>query len=192
MLTTRQLTANNWADVEQVLGASGGDKGCWCQWWCREPREYDAMTAAERRKALQGHVNSGDIVGVIGYVDSTPVGWCAVAPGTRTLPRRARSRAWKSPDDTEVWSITCFFIVADQRGLGRASELLAGAEAFARSNGAQCLEAYPRDCMGGQLADKAMFFGSLGMFLDAGFTEVARKLPEFPVVRKELRRLPIY
>ncbi len=186
MLTTRPLTSANWADVVQVLGPSGGDKGCWCQWWAWEPHAYDAMTPDARRDALHDEVRGGAPVGVVGYVDDQPVGWCAVSPGARSLPRRQRSRGWRSPDDTPVWSITCFYLVSDARHRGLASELLAGAELFARSNGAHCLEAYPRDCAGAQLSDKSMYFGSLGMFLDAGFTEVARRLPEFAVVRKPL------
>ena len=186
-MITRPLTIDNWPDVVQVLGPRGGDKGCWCQWWNWAPREYDAMTPDGRRDALHSDVRSLAIVGIIGYADDVPIGWCAVSPGSRSTPRRQRSRAWRSPDDTAVWSITCFYLVADQRGHGLASGLLAGAEDLARSNGAQWLEAYPRDCMGSQQTDRAMFFGSLGMFLDAGFTEHARRLPEFPVVRKELQ-----
>jgi GNAT superfamily N-acetyltransferase len=186
-LITRRLTIENWNDVVRVLGPTGGDKGCWCQWWNWLPREFDAMTPGARRDALHADVRRGQIVGIIGYVGDVPIGWCAVSPGVQSLPRRQRSRAWRSPDDAEVWSITCFYLVADQRGHDLARELLAGAEDLARSEGALWLEAYPRDCMGSQLTDRAMFFGSLGMFLDAGFTEQARRLPEFPVVRKELR-----
>ena len=188
-MITRRLTIENWPDLVQVLGPSGGDKGCWCQWWNWAPREYDALTADARRDALQAEVRSGQTVGIIGYSDDTPVGWCAVSPGWRSLPRRERSRAWRPPDDTEVWAITCFYIVADQRGEGLASELLAGAEALARSEGARWLEAYPRDCMGSRQTDRAMYFGSLGMFLDAGFTEHTRRIPAFAIVRKELRAL---
>ena len=148
-------------------------------------------SAQQRRDALHDEVRNGAPVGVVGYSDDDPIGWCAVAPRSRSLPRRRQSRGWKSPDDIDVWSITCLFLVADARGSGLASELLAGAERFARSHGAQWLEAYPRDCAGVQRTDKSMFFGSLGMFLDSGFTEIARRLPEFAVVRKQLKPLTV-
>lgn len=185
--TVRALTVKNWPDLAQVLGPSGGDRGCWCQWWSCAPKQYDAMTPHARRDALNAEVTRGEVVGIVGYLKSMPVGWCAVAPADRSLPRRQRSRAWKPVDEVDVWSVTCFYIVSDHRGAGLAQKLLAGAEEFARSRGARWLEAYPRDCMGVQLPARAMYFGSVGMFLDAGFTEVARRVPEFPVVRKSLR-----
>ena len=68
-----------------------------------------------------------------------------------------------------------------------ARALLDGAIAYARKNGATLLEAYPVD-KPGRSRDDYMWFGAKSMYDAAGFTEVARRKPERPVVRQEIGR----
>ncbi|MGZ2421791.1 hypothetical protein ACVIRM_000753 [Rhizobium laguerreae] len=58
---------------------------------------------------------------------------------------------------------------------------------FATVNGAACLEAYPVDQAARASNGAELYPGTLSMFLDAGFAEVARRLPARPIVRLECR-----
>ena len=88
-------------------------------------------------------------------------------------------------DDKPVWSVVCFYTAKRVRGRHVAEAMLAGALDFARSCGARLVEAYPID-KDARSADNAMWFGSKAMYDRAGFTEVARRKPTRPVVRKRL------
>src|SRR5689334_24870744 len=92
----------------------------------------------------------------------------------------------KPVDDRPVWSIVCFFVDRTARGQGLAARMLKAATTFARSQGARLLEAYPVDKAERSHPD-FMFFGAKSMYDAAGFTEVARRKPTRPVVRKTLR-----
>lgn len=177
------LTPRNWPDLERLLGPDGGDRGCWCRWWRHQPADFDAMTADERRRATAAGAGV-DVSGVLAYDADGAIGWCAIGPGEESLPRRARSRSWRPIDDRHVWAITCFYVDAGSRGQHAAAQLLRAAVDIASRAGARIVEAYPRDTRGDTLPDRSMYFGSLGMFLDAGFTEVARAMDAFPVVRR--------
>jgi GNAT superfamily N-acetyltransferase len=176
------LTPRNWPDLERLLGPDGGDRGCWCRWWRHEPAEYDAMPAEARHRATAAGAGV-NLSGVLAYGAEGAIGWCAIGPGEESLPRRTRSRSWHPIDDSAVWSITCFFVDPAVRHQHAAAQLLAAAVDIATRAGATVVEAYPRDTRGDALPDRALYFGSLGMFLDAGFSEVARGMDAFPVVR---------
>lgn len=140
------------------------------------------MTAEARRKATAAGAGI-NVSGVLAYSADGPLGWCAIGPGDESMPRRATSRSWSPIDDRDVWSVTCFFVSDAARRRHVAESLLRAAIDIAIRAGAAVIEAYPRDTHGDQLPDRAMYFGSLGMFVDAGFEEVARRMDAFPVVR---------
>jgi GNAT superfamily N-acetyltransferase len=88
-----------------------------------------------------------------------------------------------------VWSIVCYFIAAEARRQQIASRLLAAAVDYARAHGAEVIEAYPKDtgAVPGPHPDERLHFGTLSMYRAAGFSEVARRNPAFPIVRLKLR-----
>jgi predicted GNAT family acetyltransferase len=90
-------------------------------------------------------------------------------------------------DDQPVWSIVCFVVPSEFRKQGVARELLAGAVRYANKRGVKLLEAYPVDKSEPQAAD-ASWFGSKRMFDEAGFSEVARRRPDRPVVRLHIAK----
>ena len=69
--------------------------------------------------------------------------------------------------------------------LFRSQALLAGAVAYAKKHGARLVEAYPVD-KPSRSNDEFMWFGAKAMFDKAGFSEVARRRPQRPVVRLRL------
>jgi GNAT superfamily N-acetyltransferase len=73
-------------------------------------------------------------------------------------------------------------VPAEFRGQGVARALIGGAVAYAKQHGARWVEAYPVD-KPGRSADDNLWFGTKSMFDGAGFSEVARRKPQRPVVR---------
>lgn len=147
-----------------------------------------STAAASNRAELRALVDAGPPPGLIGYRDGVPVGWITLAP-REAFARLARSPVMKPVDDSRVWSIVCFVVPAEYRGSGVARALLDAAVAYARSQGATLVEAYPVD-KARRAADDAMWFGAKSMFDAAGFVEVARRKPQRPVVRLKMAATP--
>jgi ribosomal protein S18 acetylase RimI-like enzyme len=72
------------------------------------------------------------------------------------------------------------------RHQGIATALLRGAIKHAKRQGATLLEAYPVD-KAEQGSDTWLWHGAKSMYDKAGFLEVARRKPERPIVRLQLR-----
>lgn len=145
--------------------------------------------SAERNKAqLKALVAAGRPPGLIGYRGKVPVGWVSLEP-REAYAKLARSPVMKPVDDQPVWSIICFVVPSEFRGQGVAQALLEGAVAYAGKHGARLLEAYPVD-KPNPSSDDAMWFGAKSMYDKAGFTEVARRKPQRPVVRLRLEPKP--
>lgn len=105
-------------------------------------------------------------------------------------PREVYAKLAKSPvmkpvDDQPVWSITCFVVPSSYRRQGVARALLQAAIPYAQGQGATMLEAYPVDPQEDP-SSESLWFGTLAMYQEAGFDEVARRKPGRPVVRRAL------
>jgi GNAT superfamily N-acetyltransferase len=136
------------------------------------------------KRALRALAAKDPPPGLVGYRGTTPVGWVSLGPRD-DYAKLARSPVMKPVDDQPVWSVVCFVVPPQYRNQGVASELLAGAVAYARKRGVRLLEAYPVD-KGVTSAAQAPWFGSTRMFDGAGFEEVVRRRPDRPVMRLEL------
>jgi GNAT superfamily N-acetyltransferase len=137
------------------------------------------------RKAMKALVGRGVVPGLIAYEDGRPIGWVSLGP-REDYPKLKRSPVMKPVDDKPVWSIVCFFVDARARRRGVSEKLLKAAIAYARSQGARLLEAYPVDKGEPSHAD-SLWFGAKAMFDRAGFKEVARRKETRPVVRRASR-----
>ena len=140
--------------------------------------------AEANRTQLKKLVEAGRPPGLIGYRDKVPVGWVSVGP-REEYARLARSPVMKPVDDQPVWSVICFVVPAEYRGQGVAQALLAGAVAYAKKHGAKLLEAYPVD-RPSRSKDDFLWFGAKPMYDKSGFSEVARRKTQRPVVRLRL------
>jgi GNAT superfamily N-acetyltransferase len=189
-LDVRPLTRARWSDLEEIFDARGCSvaRGCWCMFYRRsgpQPVPAGMRRAEHNRRQLRSLVDAGTPPGLIGYRDGIPVGWVSLGPREQ-YRRLARSPVMKPVDERPVWSIVCFVVPAAYRRQGVAAALLAGAVAWAKRRGARLLEAYPVDGADASRADN-LWFGKASMFERAGFTEVARRKPTRPIVRKRLR-----
>lgn len=94
-------------------------------------------------------VARGIPIGVLAYDNDVPAGWCSIAPRESYAGlSRSRKMPRATPVEVSTWSVLCFFIARPYRGYGLTETLLRGAIAYARSQGAQVIEAYPHDTAG--------------------------------------------
>ena len=178
------------ADVEAVFGTKGDPAHCWCQWYKIPGKDWRSVgdEALHDRLAAQ-LATPGPGPGLLAYDEETPVGWCALEPRPayiRLPSSRSIVGATAHPDfdDPGIWAVTCFVVprAHRKRGIGRA--LAEAAVEFAREHGARVVEAYAIDHLarpGIPAAD--LFHGTVTMFLDAGFSEVARPKPDRAVMQ---------
>ncbi len=183
----------SWEDLQTVFGRRGQASRCQCQRYKLRPREsFASFPAEERAHRLRqqtdcGHRESGTTSGLVAYLNSEPVGWCAVEPRT-TYPGLLRNNrvpwAGRAEDKTDdkVWAVTCFFTRADFRKRGVSRALARAAVDFARQRGARALEGYPMTTK--HAIGEELHVGTAGLFADAGFTEVSR-----PTLRRVVMRI---
>ena len=189
-LTVLPLTPRRWADLEAIFKAKGCSvaRGCWCMAYrlsgSQAPPPPGTTRAEVNRTQLKRLVETGRPPGLIGYRGQLPVRWISIGP-REEYARLARSPVMKPIDDQPVWSVICFVVPAKYRGQGVAQALLAGAVAYAKKHGAKLLEAYPVD-KPARSKDDFMWFGAKSMYGKAGFSQVARRKPQRPVVRLRL------
>jgi GNAT superfamily N-acetyltransferase len=184
-LDIQPCTAERWSDVCALFGERGAQGGCWCMWWRLNPKEFKQNAGARNRETLKQLVDGATVPGLLAYQAGQPIGWCSFAP-QKTLLRLPRSTAWKPIDAQPAWSIICFFVDPAARGQRVASRLLDAAIGYLAAQGAQLIEAYPKDIGDEQATDRSLYFGTIAMFQAAGFVEVARRLPAFPIMRLQL------
>jgi GNAT superfamily N-acetyltransferase len=186
-LTVAPLTPDRWSDLETIFYAKGCAvaRGCWCMAYRRsgsgEQLPLGVTRAQVNRADLKALVDAGNPPGLIGYRGKVPVGWVSIGP-REGYAKLKRSPVMKAVDEQPVWSVICFVVPAEHRGLGVARALLKGAVAYAKQHGATLIEAYPVD-KPNRSKDEYMWFGAKSMYDNAGFKEVVRRKPQRPVVR---------
>jgi GNAT superfamily N-acetyltransferase len=183
----------SWEDLQTVFGARGVATRCQCQRYKLAPREsFASCPAEERAHRLReqtdcGHPGSDTTSGLVAYLDSEPVGWCAVEARSAYagLLRNNRvpwdGRAEDKTDDT-VWAVTCLFTRTGFRKRGVSRALARAAVDFARSRGARAIEAYPMTTK--KVILEELHVGTEAVFADAGFAEVRR-----PTLRRVVMRI---
>ncbi len=176
-------TPSRWRDLEALFGANGACGGCWCMAWRLPPKAFKAGKGSGNKRALKRLVSSGEAPGVLAYRGRTPIGWCAVAP-RRVYPHLERSRVLAPVDDQPVWSVSCLFVPKPYRRQGLSSRLLEAAVAFATKRGARIVEGYPTEPYTANAPAPFLWTGTLSAFRNAGFTVVARRSANRPVVRR--------
>ena len=183
------LTPERWPDLERLFGAKGACAGCWCMWMRLPAAEFRRAKGEGNRRALRA-LASRRPPGLIAYDAGEPVGWVAVAPRDE-YERLANSRVLEPIPGEGVWAAPCFFVKPTHRGAGLGVELLEAAATFARRGGARSVEGYPTTNRAERQPPAFVHMGFESTFRRAGFTEIARRSPTRPILRRELaRRLP--
>lgn len=180
-----EIRAADWDAFEAVMGEKGGCGGCWCMLWRRSKAEFDASMGAPNRAAMHAVFRAGPPPGVVALVDGRPIGWLQI-DRRDAFPRLAASRVLKPVDNRPVWSVACFLVDKAHRRSGVSRALLEGACELARDRGAECVEGYPIDTPKTSYTPLFAWTGFASAFRAAGFTEVARRSPTRPIMRREL------
>ena len=178
----RGVGSETWGDLVRLFMAPGGPKYCWCMVWRNMPPGVSHSDRDAKRTAMESLMRVGTPIGILGYVDGEPVGWCSVAPRD-TYRRGLSGSAAAASEGDVVWSIACFFVPRRLRGHGATRRLIAAAVKYAREGGASAVEAYPVE----PGSPSYRFMGTVPPFLEAGFREVGTAGTRRRVMRLELR-----
>jgi GNAT superfamily N-acetyltransferase len=155
-------------------------------WWRVGRAEFERKKGAANRRAMRAVVSTGEVPGILAYLDGKAVGWCAVAPRA-SYPRLDGSRILAPVDERAVWSVTCFFVERGQRRRGLSVKLLRAAVAHVRRHGGKIVEGYPVEPRAGEMPAAFVWTGLAAAFRAAGFREVARRSPTRPIMRRLIR-----
>ncbi len=171
----RPVTRERWPDLDRLFQASAGEElgnpsRCWCMEWRLPSRAAWEQQAGEgNRVAMRGFIESGQVPGMLAYVDGEPAGWCSVSPRPTLIGLREVGQ-YRRFEDPTVWCIICFYVPEQRRGRGLMKALLGAAVEYATGQGARIVEAYP--VTPEAFGDGAG--GSIPVFEQAGFVDVAR------------------
>jgi GNAT superfamily N-acetyltransferase len=166
-------TTERFDDVAVMLGPRKDPDAnvCWCLSHRVDSRTNRELVGAARGEYVRELCGREPRPGVLAYDGGEVVGWAAVAPRSE-LPF-ARSRKIPHVDDLPVWSVWCIRVRPGHRGQGISHDLLAGAVAYARSQGAPAIEGYPVDNRGEKVDVTMAYVGTRRLFEDAGFDKAA-------------------
>jgi GNAT superfamily N-acetyltransferase len=179
-LLIEQLTPSRWPAFTDLLDQGGPAGRCWCV--APMGVDYRHRAPASNRDTMRRVVRAGPPPGLLAIRGESAVGWCRVTPRD-AVPGLDRPFRTRRVDDVAVWSISCFYIRKGHRRTGIMTALITAAVDYARASGAPALEAYPLD---GAVSPSATASGYYSTFARLGFTEVARRSPERPVMRVQL------
>lgn len=187
----RQLSPETWNDFTALLGERGGCGGCWCMSWrvTKGGKTWESMKGEPARQAMHDLVKKGQAKGVIAYHQGRPVAWCTFGPRT-DFPRLETVKAYQHENTAGVWSVPCFFINREFRGMNLSTLLLEQAEQQARKAGAKILEGYPAPLTsaGKKLPAAFVWTGPEVIFQRCNFTELQRKAASKPLYHKVLSK----
>ena len=167
-------TTERFDDLAVMLGPKKSPDAnvCWCLSHRLDSRTNNELVGRARGEYVRELCDREPRPGMLAYDDEGEVvGWAAVAPRAE-LPF-ARSRKIPHVDDLPVWSVWCIRVRPGHRGQGVSHDLLAGAAAYAQSQGAPAVEGYPVDNRGEKVDITMAYVGTRGLFERAGFVKAA-------------------
>ena len=136
----------------------------------------------KNKRAFKKIVESGQIPGIIAYLEEKPIGWCSVSL-REVYSRLERSRILKPIDNNPVWSVVCFYIKKEFRRKGISVMLLKAAIDYVKKKGGDILEGYPTEPKKSSSPDPFVYTGLASAFKKVGFVEVARRSKTRPIMR---------
>lgn len=189
---TRPVGPGDLNDLAILFGAQRNTRHCWCTAFCVSGGQFAAgwFAGGNRRRFERMAAASATPVGVLAFVDGSPVGWGACGPRARyTAAIEGRSsllRGRRRDEDHSVWLLACLFVASAYRGRGVTRALVGAAVDLARQEGALAIEGWPQAASASPSGDA--FVGREEVFQAAGFGCVDRPTPQRAVMRLELRR----
>jgi len=171
-MTIEVRPATVFDDVATMVGPKRPDAGvCWCLSYRIPWKENRSLAGTARGDRVRQLCRQEPPPGVLAYDGDEVVGWAGVHPRADTT--FATNRKIPHVDDLEVWSVWCLRVRPGHRGKGISHQLLEGAVAFARDNGAPAIEGYPLDNEGAKVDLTMAYVGTRKLFEKAGFTKAS-------------------
>jgi GNAT superfamily N-acetyltransferase len=165
-------TRERFGDLATVLGPKNPQSSvCWCLSHRLDSKTNRALTGPARGEYVRELTSRKVAPGVLAYCAGEVAGWAAVAPRSE-LPFE-RSTRIPHVDGLPVWSVWCIRVRPGYRGQGISHDLLDGAVAYARSQGAPAVEGYPVDNQGQKVDPTMAYVGTRKLFEDSGFIRAA-------------------
>lgn len=184
--TVQPLTGDLWPALVDLFGRGGASNGCWCMYWVLGP-DYRRRQRDQNREALHHAIQETPTPGLLALDENDrALGWCRVSPRAE-LGWLNRRRDLAPVDGLPVWSVPCFYVRRGSRRQGVMKALIDAAVDYAKKSGAAALEAYPIDTSAPG-ATRNIFPGTAAAFQEAGFTVVARRAADRPIMRHYLGR----
>lgn len=184
------LTPEHWPALERLFGKQGACMGCWCMHWRMPHKEWQEVRGGGAKRLFKRRVAAGPPPGVIALEGEDAIGWLQIGP-------RSDAPQWTSPkrvsapldpelnDDPAAWVASCFYVKSGRRGQGISDALLEGGLAWARKNRARVIDACPME-PAGRASASGLYVGHVAVFRRAGFTEIARRKDNRPLMRLAL------
>ena len=168
---THPVTPDRFEDFADVINPNRRSSHCWCLSHRLRAKDVEELGAGDRETAARALGEREHPPGVVTYRDGVPVGWCSIGPRAEN-PKLSASKLIRPLDDMPVWSIICVVVRGGHRRQGVTAALLEGAVAWASSQGAPAVEAYPVDPAGERMDLTMAFVGTRAMFEKVGFEVV--------------------
>ena len=172
-------------DLQAVFGARGEASQCQCQrfktiatqWDGEAKLSNEARAHRLREQTHCGQAGATTTSGLVAYLESEPVGWCAVEPRPAYVRLQRKPLVWagraEDKADDGVWAVVCLITRAGFRHRGVTYALARAAVDFARERGARAIEGYPMVVDAGQeITWGELHVGNRSAFAAAGFAEV--------------------
>lgn len=196
--TFQPVTPERWPDLERLFQQSAASQEgepavCWCMEWRRPRAEWEEGRGEGNRQAMRELIASGQVPGILAYLDGDPIGWCSISPRPQHDGLQAIA-PYRNFADASVWLVSCFYISNGARGQGLMAKLLTAGIEYAKQNGARVIEGYPAD----ERVDRSqhaefisVYWGVASVFQELGFVEVGRAPRDNrPVMRYYLEPRP--
>jgi GNAT superfamily N-acetyltransferase len=157
-------------------------------WFIIPVKEYHAAGGDGNRASFcELLASSAQPVGLIGYLDDKPAGWCALGPRARYV-RAIRTPTYKGRDpdeDDRVWLLPCLFVRREARGSGLGEQLVRSAVRLAEEHGAAAIEAFPH--AGPTRRSKETQVGFEAIYSRCGFAVIGRPSTSRALMRLQFR-----
>jgi GNAT superfamily N-acetyltransferase len=182
LLNFKPLSLETWNHFEDLFGTRGACGGCWCMSWRLRAADFEKQKGPGNKKAIHKLVENKEHIGIIAYQNKQPIGWCSFGPRENFI-RLVKSKVLAPLDDERVWSISCFFIAKEYRKMGISTELLKAVIKFAKKKKVKILEGYPIVPYSNKIPAAFAWTGLPSTFINAGFSEAARRSKSRPIMR---------
>jgi GNAT superfamily N-acetyltransferase len=126
----RPVTTKSLGDLDDFRLKHRTFGSCSCMRWRMRSAEFSRTTKSIHMRAFDALIEGGTPVGVLGYLDEVPIGWCSIAP-IQFLPGLERQVHDALHEEEGVWAVTCFYVDYRHRRRGIALRLLRAAVEYA-------------------------------------------------------------